>query len=155
MILEIVSWAARVLRESRFRELIEVLVKCLSRCTSLAWTASFAFGNLWVHVEQMRCWKNCDASGFVVEWQFPHIFALISVRVRGGVVRSCACGVRAAVTWQVKHCVHSCVWGPLLHQEYPCGVVVPHIWHEGIGGVLRVLWGFSVRVRHVRHRRTV
>ena len=44
IILEMVSWAARVLRESRFRELIGVLVKCLSRYASLrlAWMASFA-----------------------------------------------------------------------------------------------------------------
>ena len=54
MILEITSWVAMVLRESRLRELSGVLVKCLSMYASLAWTASFAFGNLWVHVVQMR-----------------------------------------------------------------------------------------------------
>lgn len=34
-------------------------------------------------------------------------------------------------------------------------MVVPHNWHEGIGGCLDALWGFSVCVRHSRHKRTV
>ena len=119
IILEITSWAARVLRESRLRELSGVLVKCLSMYASRAWTASFAFGNLLVHVVQMRCWKNWDAIVLVVEWQLPQILARVSVRVRGGDISRCANGVRAAVTWRVKHCVHNRECGPLLHQEYP------------------------------------
>ena len=108
-----------------------------------------------MHVVQMRCWKNWDEIVLVVEWQLPQILARVSVRVRGGDISRCANGVRAAVTWQVKHCVHNCECGPLLHQEYPWGVVVPHIWHEGMVGWFWVFRGFSVCVRHVRQRRTV
>lgn len=55
MILEIASCAAMVPRESRLRLPIGVLVNCWRRYASLAWMASFVFGNLFVHVVHIRC----------------------------------------------------------------------------------------------------